>query len=160
MVQQAASLDSLTVLLFEAEQNLQKIDALVVEQTYSAIQADINFIQKNLKDSVSKSQAQAFSTYAESRKNLKTFKEKRTQLVKEFEITEKQLKNLSADLKKGAIEKNKAAEYFVMEKEQASKLLFDIIDLQDRIDKSMSLSNTNKPAVDSLKREIELKMKQ
>lgn len=160
MAQQAASLDSLTTLLNEAEQKLQKVDSIEVEKTFSTIQSDINFVQQNLKDSVNKEQAQAFSTYAESRKNLKTFKEKRAHLLQEYRFADKQLKTLSTDLKKGSIEKNKALEYFVIEKEQASKLLFDMNDLIDRIDKSMGLSSMHKPAVDSLKRQIEQKMKQ
>ena len=157
MPTEAASLDSLGNLLGAVEQKLMAIDSVLVEQKYKETMADLNFVEQNLKDSITRQQADAISSYRGTRKNLKNFNKNRSNLLAQYKLVEVQLKTLSDDLKKGAIENNKAYEYFVIESTEANKLLLEMDDLYDRISKSLTHNDLYKPQVDSLITRLELK---
>ncbi len=158
MSDEATKLDSLTTLLDLSVKKLEAIDSATVELKYNTTMADINYVEHNLKDSISRQEAEAVSSYRATRKNLKSFNQKRRMLLAEYAITEKQLKTLSVDLKKGAIDDNKAYEYFVIECTEANKLLLSMTDLLERINGSLSTNSLYKPQVDSLMARIELKV--
>ncbi len=157
MPEEAAKMDSLSLLLEASAAKLKAIDSAEVELTYSATMQDVGFVEENLKDSITREQAEALSTYRDTRKILKSFNKKRTSLFAEYAITEKQVKTLSADLKKGSIDQNKAYEYFVIESTEANKLLLEMNELNDRINSSLTKNKLYKPVVDSVVARIELK---
>ena len=158
MPEEASKLDSLAALLDLSMKKLESIDSATVEQKYVTTMEDVNYVEQNLKDSISRPEAEAVSSYRATRKNLKSFNQKRRALFTEYAITEKQLKTLSADLKKGVIDENKAYEYFVIESTEANKLLLSMTDLSERISGSLSNNSLYKPQVDSLRARIELKV--
>ena len=157
MPEEAAKLDSLSLLLEASAAKLKAIDSTEVEFKYSATMQDIGFVEENLKDSITREEAEALSTYRDTRKVLKSFNKKRVSLFAEYTITEKQVKTLSADLKNGSIDQNKAYEYFVIESTEANKLLLEMNDLNDRISSSLTKNKLYKPVVDSVVARIELK---
>ena len=157
MPEEAAKLDSLSLLLEASAAKLKAIDSTEVEFKYEATMQDIGFVEENLKDSITREEAEALSTYRDTRKVLKSFNKKRVSLFAEYTITEKQVKTLSADLKNGSIDQNKAYEYFVIESTEANKLLLEMNDLNDRISSSLTKNKLYKPVVDSVVARIELK---
>jgi hypothetical protein len=102
MIQEASTLDSLSQMLIGVKEKLNVFDSAQIELRYNTTMEDLNFVEQNIKDSISREAAQAFSSYTGARKNLKSFAKKRAQLFEKHEITQKQLQTLSADLKKGA----------------------------------------------------------
>lgn len=155
MPDEAAKLDSLANSLAVVEQELRAVDSAKVEATYAAIIANLSFVNENLKDSISREDAEAISNHKGTRKVFKSFNEKRSRLFAEYNVTSKQLSTLSSDLKKGLTDENKAYQYFVIEFTEANRLLGSMTDLNAKIHASMEKYELFKPKVDSLIANIE-----
>lgn len=119
------TLDSLSVEIERLIDSIQVTDTISYKSAYKTIEKDLKLIQNELKDTVTQEEARFLSDYKMIRKSLGNYSDKIKALSQELLFTQKQLNNLSNDLKRGYIEADKAEEYFSIEVTSAHAVLED-----------------------------------
>jgi hypothetical protein len=109
------TLDSLYFHFDSLEKELLSINPAEAEKTYDEIMRNVDFVKKELKDTLDKESGFLMSDYRHIRKPFKRIKESYDSDRKELEFTKLQLYNLSKDLKKQLLEPEQAEEYFLTE---------------------------------------------
>lgn len=145
---EASQLDSISNLLPPLVDKLSSFDSTETKTAYDTIMANLKYIQDNLKDSISREDAEMLSDYRGIRKPLKNFSKKRQKLLADYAINSRQISTLSVDLKKGLIEENKAYQYFVIEFTAANENYTKMKDLEESTTSVLQKYQLNKPKVD------------
>lgn len=111
-----SALDSLQILLNEAEKQLTSTDTAKVRTIKAEMQKNIDFITLNYKDTFSMSLATMLSEYAFPKKKVyRNFIGNYTKLMKDIEFTRTQLNNLKQDLENNKVPNDKVQQYFITE---------------------------------------------
>ena len=145
---EVAALDSLVVVLENAEKSMMAIDSVETDKAYTEIISNLKLIQSELKDTVTREDAFLLSDYREIRKTLGRFNEVKNKLKSEVPFTREQLSNLSKDLKKGLVPEDKVKEYYMVEFTEAVKLQQEIESMVASVTNSLNKYNRLKPEVD------------
>lgn len=117
-------LDSLKIVLHQSVSNLRSVDSIKCEEAILKFKIYSDFLDKNLKDTVSLEQAKQLKIFYASGKAIMKFQGLRANYLTNSELRKIQLQNLSNDLNNGSIEPAEAVEFINTEK-QASQLLID-----------------------------------
>ena len=120
-------LDSLKVVVEQAVGNFKTVDSVAVYNAWIKQQTYTQLIDANLKDTVSKAEAESLQDFSHTGTGLQLYLEKRQQWLSEAATTIKQLHNLSHDLKSGSVETDEAVEYIHNEKQNAEKIIEELI---------------------------------
>lgn len=123
---QVKELDSLKVVLQEAVSNFNTIDSVKCYQNYSEQYTYINFIKENLKDTISKTEAENLQMFVSLGKNMLNYLAKKPKWTQEANTSIKQLTDLSYDLKNGNVENEEAVEFILKEKTEALKIIDEL----------------------------------
>lgn len=117
-------LDSLKIVLHQSTTNLKSVDSLKCEEAILKFKIYSDFLNKNLKDTVSVEQAKQLKIFYASGESIIKFQNLRANYSTNSELRKIQLQNLSNDLKNGSIEPAEAVEFINTEK-QSSQALID-----------------------------------
>lgn len=109
------ALDSLSLEVERLLDSIKLEDTTYYINAAKNIDKNLKLIQKELKDTVTKDEAQILSDYKMIRKSLLNYPDKINAIYNELVYSKKQLNALSKDLSRGYIEASKAEEYFSME---------------------------------------------
>lgn len=145
---EVATLDSLAVVLENAEKSMMSIDSVETDKAYTEIISNLKLIQSELKDTITRDDALLLSDYREIRKTLGRFNEGKNKLKSEVPFTKEQLSNLSKDLKKGLVPEDKVKEYYMVEFTEAVKLQQEMESTVTSVINSLNKYNKLKPEVD------------
>lgn len=119
-------LDSLKIVVEQAVDNFRTVDSMACINAYAKQITYTDFINKNLKDTISKITAENIQAFYNTGKGLKNYLMMRPQWLKEAHTSIKQLSNLSHDLKKGSVDTEEAVEFINNEKKIAEKIIEEL----------------------------------
>jgi thymidylate synthase len=119
-------LDSLKVVVEQAIGNFKTVDSVAVYNASIKQQTYTQFINANLKDTVSKEEALNLRDFSNTGTGLQLYLSKRQQWLAEANNTVNQLHNLSHDLKNGSVETDEAVEYIHNEKQNSEKIIEEL----------------------------------
>jgi hypothetical protein len=119
-------LDSLKVVVEQAIDNFKTVDSLAVYNAGIKQQTYTQFINANLKDTVSKEEAENLQDFSNAGTGLQLYLSKRQQWLQEANHTVNQLHNLAHDLKNGSVETDEAVEYIHQEKQSSEKIIEEL----------------------------------
>lgn len=148
-------LDSISNRLSENVAALYEIDTVKVSNHYEIIMNDLDQVTQLLgKRKVYNEEAIILSDYRALRKNFSKFKPFRNDVKIESDLTIVQLNNLSTDLKKGIIEKNKVEEYYQKEFVHAIELNERVEGILTGLDKAFEKFEVMKKDVEIIKQDL------
>jgi hypothetical protein len=119
-------LDSLKVVVEQAVGNFKSVDSIACYNAFIKQQTYTLFINENLKDTVSKTDAESLKNFSDTGEGLQSYLSNRSQWLAEANRTITQLHNLSNDLKNGSVEIDEAVEYIHTEKLQSGKVIEEL----------------------------------
>lgn len=120
-------LDSLKIVLHQSVSNLKSVDSIRCEEAILKFKIYSDFLNKNLKDTVTVEEAKQLKIFYASGETIQKFQALRGNYAASSELRKIQLQNLSNDLKNGSIEPGEAVEFINNEK-LASEALIDEMD--------------------------------
>ena len=119
-------LDSLKVVVEQSVSNFKTIDSVACYNAYSKQFTYASYINVNLRDTVSKSTAEALQTFYMLGKNMVNYLAMRSIWLAEAQKSITQLTNLSHDLKNKSVEDEEAIEFINEEKKEAEKIIAEL----------------------------------
>lgn len=119
-------LDSLKIVVEQSVSNFKTIDSMACYNAYSKQYTYASYINVNLKDTVSKSTAEALQTFYLLGKNMVNYLAMRPVWLTEAHKSIVQLTNLSHDLKNNSVEDEEAVEFINEEKKEAEKIIAEL----------------------------------
>ena len=119
-------LDSLKVVVEQSVSNFKTIDSVACYNAYSKQFTYASYINVNLRDTVSKSTAEALQTFYLLGKNMVNYLAMRSIWLAEAQKSITQLTNLSHDLKNKSVEDEEAIEFINEEKKEAEKIIAEL----------------------------------
>lgn len=123
---QVKELDSLKVVLQEAIVNFNTVDSVKCSEAYTQQFTYSNFINTNLKDTVSLETAENLQSFYSVGKNLVNYLAMCSKWKTEAKQSIKQLTDLSHDLKNGSAEDEEVFEFVSEEKMEAIKIIEEL----------------------------------
>lgn len=123
---QVKELDSLKVVLQEALVNFNTIDSVKCYKAYAEQFTYSNFINANLRDTVSRQTAENLQSFYAVGKNLVNYLAMSPKWKAEAKKSVKQLTDLSHDLKNGSVEDEEVVEFLSEEKIEANKIIEEL----------------------------------
>lgn len=151
---QVKELDSLKVVLQEAISNFNTIDSVKCYQNYSEQYTYFNFIRENLKDTISKTEAENLQMFVSLGKNMLNYLAKKPNWTQEANISLKQLTDLSYDLKNGNIENEEAVDFILKEKTQAFKIIDELKTNTELMRYSLETFTNTLPTVENIVKKL------
>jgi len=143
-------LDSLKVVVEQAVVNFRSVDSIACYNAFIKQQTFTLFINENLKDTVSKTDAESLKNFSNTGEGLRSYLNKRSQWLAEANLTITQLHNLSNDLKKGSLEIDEAVEYIHTEKLQSEKIIEELKVNTESIRSILEIHSTSLPVVEEI----------
>ena len=147
-------LDSLKVVVEQAVDNFKTIDSSACVLAYSKQLTYTDFINKNLKDTVSIVTANNIQSFYKTGKGLKSYLQMRQQWLSKADQSIKQLNNLSHDLKSGSVNEEEAIEYISNEKRTAEKIIEELKLNTETIRTYLEIYNTALPITEDVVRRL------
>ncbi len=147
-------LDSLKVVVEQAVVNFRSVDSLACYNAFIKQQTYTLFINENLKDTISKAEAEGLKNFSNTGAGLQAYLGKRSQWLAEANSTITQLHNLSNDLKKGSVETDEAVEYIHTEKQQSEKIIEELKVNTTSIREILDIQTKSLPMVEELVKKL------
>jgi hypothetical protein len=147
-------LDSLKVVVEQAMGNFKTVDSVAVYHAYIKQQTYTQFINANLKDTVSKEEAASLSSFGVIGEGLRSYLSNRSQWLAEAAVTTSQLHNLSHDLKNGSVDIDEAVEYIHTEKLQSEKIIEELKVNTESIRKILAVHTKSLPVVEEVVKKL------
>ena len=119
-------LDSLKIVVEQAVDNFKTVDSLTCFTVFNTQASYSKYINSNLKDTISKIEAENLQLFFATGKGLRDYTTKRQTWLNEAALTITQITALSHDLKQGAIEPEEAVDFINKEKKQAEKIIDEL----------------------------------
>jgi hypothetical protein len=147
---QIKELDSLKIVVEEAVDYFNKIDSadcasyLAKQQTYKS------FILNNLKDTLTKSEAENIQLMMNLGNPIKEYLNQRNIWLTEAKISISQLQNLNQDLKNNALEPSETVEYINEEKKKAEQIIQNLKTNTELIRKNLELYKSVEQSTESI----------
>lgn len=147
---QIKELDSLKIVVEEAVDYFNKIDSadcalyLAKQQTYKS------FILNNLKDTLTKSEAENIQLMMNVGNPIKVYLNQRNIWLTEAKISISQLQNLNQDLKNNALEPSETVEYINEEKKKAEQIIQNLKTNTELIRKNLELYKSVEQSTESI----------
>lgn len=124
--QKLKTLDSLSGALNSVASKLERTDTILLNRAIERFLNDKLFIQNNIHDTISKSQADLLKQFYTSGTNLCIFKENRTSVLRQTSLVNSQIFKLSSDVKERSIETELMNQYVNLEQRQTGELIENI----------------------------------
>ncbi len=147
-------LDSLKIVVEQTIDNFNTIDSALCYEAYSKQYTYTIFITANLKDTVSKSSAEAMQTFFATGKPINNYLAMRPVWLAEARTRVKQLSTLSTDLKNGTIETAEAVEFINEEKKQSEKIIEELKVNTSLLRKQLEQYAKNLPVIEGMIKEL------
>lgn len=147
-------LDSLKVVVEQAMGNFKTVDSVAVYHAYIKQQTYTQFINANLKDTVSKEEAAGLSSFGDIGEGLQAYLSNRSQWLAEASVTISQLHNLSNDLKNGSVDIDEAVEYIHTEKLQSEKIIEELKVNTESIRKILAVHTKSLPVAEEVVKKL------
>lgn len=147
-------LDSLKVVVEQAIDNFRTIDSLQCYEALSKQHTFNAFIATHLKDTVSKSEAEALQLFSATGKPINNYLAMRPVWLAEAHTRVKQLNALSTDLKNNNIEAAEAVQFINDEKKQSEKIIEELKLNTVLLRKHLDFYSKNLPVIESLIKKI------
>ncbi len=147
-------LDSLKVVVEQAIGNFKTVDSVAVYNAYIKQQTYTQFINANLKDTVSKEEALSLSSLGSIGEGLQAYLSNRSKWLAEASLTINQLHHLSTDLKNGSVEIDEAVEYIHTEKLQSEKIIEELKVNTESIRKILAVHEKSSPVVEEIVKKL------
>jgi hypothetical protein len=140
-------LDSLTIELEKSQAVYKTIDTLKLLQKLSEYQKNVAFISSEVKDTINSKDGELINAYRGMSNALMYLLNRNREFLAEIEISKKQLKDLSTDMKNNKIDDLKAFEFYTKEENNAGALI-------EQITKDVEMAKTEIGRFDSLNGEV------
>lgn len=147
-------LDSLKIVVEQAVDNFKTVDSAACMNAYSKQITYTDFINKNLKDTITKTAAENVQAFYKTGNGFKSYLSMRSQWLKDAGLSIKQLSNLSHDLKNKSIETEDAIGYINTEKRSAEKIIEELKINTEAIRAHLELYTKSLPATEDLVRRL------
>lgn len=116
-------MDSTRIVLQVKLNELKKAESNISCLSFGKFETYSNFLNSNLKDTITRAQANALQLFVNSGKVIKLFNEEKQDLIKQTETSIIQIQKLSGDIKENQVAQNVMDTYFNNEKNQAEKVI-------------------------------------
>lgn len=150
----AKELDSLKVVVEQAVGNFKTVDSVAVYNAHIKQQTYTQLIDANLKDTVSKTEAESLQGFSNTGTGLQLYLENRQQWLSEATTTINQLHNLAHDLRNRSVETEEAVEYIHNEKQNAEKIIEELKLNTETVRAIMETHTRALPAVEELVKKL------
>lgn len=150
-------LNSLSHLLDSSALKLLMIDTVKISTVESQLKANLDSVEQNNTDTISREQALLLSEYSSSRNVFEKIKQEYVKLSSEIKRSKPQILNLVHDLTKGRLEEEQAAKYVKEEKSIAEALIQSVDVLVGVTKETLEKFETNDPKVEELIETIKAK---
>ena len=141
-------LDSLKIVLHQSVSNLRSVDSVKCEEAILKFKIYSDFLNKNLKDTVSIEQAKQLKIFYSAGEGIIKFQGLRVNYLTNSELRKIQLQNLSTDLKNGSVEAAEAVEYINAEKLASQNLIEEMA--TNNVRENMELFTTSLPVIEEV----------
>lgn len=119
-------LDSLSLLLDSAVIEFEAIDTVKIQKSINELTVNLDFIEKNNRDTVSRETAFLLSDYSLLRTPLQKLYKAYVKNAKELKLSQEQVKNLIHDIKVNKVEESKIATYVLDERSAIHRVSQDV----------------------------------
>lgn len=143
-------LDSLKIVLQQSVLNLKSADSLKCEEAIFKFKIYSDFLNKNLKDTVTIEQAKQLKVFYSCGEAITKFQSLRPTYLTNSELRRVQLQNLSNDLKNGSIEASEAVDYINTEKQASLALIDEITHNTTNVRDNLDLFNSSSTIVEEV----------
>ncbi|MGQ0828045.1 MAG: hypothetical protein ACT4ON_06595 [Bacteroidota bacterium] len=140
-------LDSLSHLLDSSQMKLLMIDTAKILTIETQLKANLDSVEQNSSDTISREQALLLSEYSSSQNVFEKIKQEYVKLSSEIKRSKTQILNLIHDLTKGNLEEEQAAKYVQEEKNIANDLIKSVDVLEGVTKETLEKFETNNPKV-------------
>lgn len=147
-------LDSLKIVVEQAVDNFKSVDSMACYQLYLKQSFYSTYINQQLKDTISKSEAENLQAFYATGKAMNTYLMMRPKWLPDAELSIKQLSGLSRDLKNGSIESDEAIAFIHDEKQQAEKIIEELKLNTETIRSYISMYYKSLPVVEELVKQL------
>lgn len=117
------TLDSLSGAVNEHAKEIDKVDTIILAKAILRFDQYKQFIQQNVKDTVTKSEADFIQQFYTSGKSLEDFEVNRQSLKARTNLINSQLEKLKSDAKNNLLPEEKLIEFTDLEKKEANVLI-------------------------------------
>lgn len=147
-------LDSLKVVVQQSVSHFKEVDSLACYNVYNKQYTYAGFIKFNLKDTVSKSEAENLNLFYHLGKTMVNYLAMRPQWLQQGQLSINQITHLSHDLKNGSVKDEEAVEYINTEKKEAEKIIEELNTNTDIIRRTMEQYLQALPTVEMVVKRI------
>lgn len=121
--QNSKTLDSLSGAINSMSNEFSKMDTIILQKSITRFNYYKVFIQQNVNDTISKSDADNLQRFYESGKNLESFLNNKKSILARAALINSQIQKLSTDIKNSSVDAEQLAKYTLLEKNETEKLM-------------------------------------
>ena len=147
-------LDSLKIVVQQSVDNFKTVDSAVCANAYSKQYTYSQFIERHLKDTVTKTIAENLQNFQSVKEGLNDYLALRSHWLTSANTSIKQLQTLSHDLKNGSLNEEEAIEFINQEKKQAEATIEELKVNTETIRKHLEIFNQSLPVCENLVKEL------
>lgn len=155
--EQMNSLKQLELQLDSTIQDFEQIDSAEAFKAIETYEANLSYLQKEIKDTLPRKTAFFVDSYYQMRKPLRKYAQNYSIVKSELTLSEKQLEDLRRDVENGLVELEQFNDYLAIEQKTVDQLEAVTTDLIMNMNKVMPMYEKKNPRIDSLVKVYKLK---